>query len=98
MAVMELLGRLVDRMFPEFSLLWLVDETKLNLPKELDFLIEADNCNEARRILGHLPWLRIPQVWSKYTTKRVIVMDYEEGGFVNDRSYLEKHRISPYQV
>ncbi|OQR71993.1 putative aarF domain-containing protein kinase 1-like [Tropilaelaps mercedesae] len=98
MAVMEVLGRLVDKLFPEFSLLWLVEETKLNLPKELDFSLEAENCREVQRRLGHLSWLRIPFVWSEFTTKRVLVMDFHEGGFVNDKSYLDKHGISPYKV
>ncbi|XP_022687144.1 uncharacterized aarF domain-containing protein kinase 1-like isoform X1 [Varroa jacobsoni] len=98
MKVMELLGRLVDWGFPEFSLLWLVEETKINLPKELDFAHEAGNCIEAKKRLNHLPWLRVPFVWEQWTTRRVLVMDFEQGGFVNDKSYLLKHNLSPYKV
>ncbi|KAL3117694.1 hypothetical protein niasHT_010252 [Heterodera trifolii] len=36
--------------FPELKLKWLVRETKLNLPQELDFLREAANADKVRRI------------------------------------------------
>lgn len=38
---------------------WLVDATKENIPKELNFQVEANNTEEARRIYGHLPWLKV---------------------------------------
>ncbi|XP_003748356.1 uncharacterized aarF domain-containing protein kinase 1 [Galendromus occidentalis] len=98
MTVMEGLGRLVDKLFPEFSLLWLVDETKINLPKELDFVNEANNCDKVRGLLKSLPWVRVPRIRRDLTTKRVLVMDYEDGGFVNDKEYLIRNKISPITV
>lgn len=95
MAVMEALGRLIDKLFPEFSLLWLVEETKKNLPNELDFVNEARNCEKVQKILSSLPWVQVPEINWDLTTKRLLVMEYVEGGFVNDRKYLERNGISP---
>lgn len=41
MKTMEVLVRTAALIFPDFKLLWLVEETKKNLPLELDFLHEA---------------------------------------------------------
>jgi hypothetical protein len=38
--------------FPDFNYQWLVDEIKLNLPKELDFTHEAANAERCRRLLA----------------------------------------------
>lgn len=43
--------------------MWLVEEVKKNLPKELDFLNEARNSDIARERYSHLPFLK---VWNPY--------------------------------
>ncbi len=35
----------VDALFPKFSYKWLADEVERNLPKELNFVHEADNAS-----------------------------------------------------
>jgi ABC1 atypical kinase-like domain len=39
----EILLTAVQRMFPDFKYMWLVDEMKKNLPAELDFVSEGRN-------------------------------------------------------
>merc|ERR550534_576798 len=39
--------KLVSRLFPDFDFGWIADETRRNLPLELDFLHEVDNCEKA---------------------------------------------------
>lgn len=39
--------------------MWLVDETKRNLPKELDFLQEAENSERVRKMFSHLKFLKV---------------------------------------
>ena len=48
---------------PDFGFQWLVDEMKLNLPKELDFRMEADNADRCRALLrGFGAQVVVPQV------------------------------------
>ena len=47
-------------MFPDFKLRWLVEETKLNLPCELNFMKEGLNAEKTGRLLNYLSWLHVP--------------------------------------
>ena len=82
---------LADKIFPEFKLQWLINLTKANLFKELDFRIECENTKKAKRLYcdGKGPkswgadWLTIPDVYDEFTTKRILVMDFAKGIHVN---------------
>ncbi len=62
MNTMELLVRLVAKIFPEFQFLWLAEETKKNLPLELDFIHEGHNCDRVARMFQHFKYLIVPKV------------------------------------
>ena len=81
--MMELGVDIASIIFPEFKLKWLVKVTKDNLFKELDFRVEDKNTKKAQQLYNY-PWLIIPDCYSKYTSKRVIVMDFVEGCHVGD--------------
>uniref|UniRef100_L7LWN6 ABC1 atypical kinase-like domain-containing protein n=1 Tax=Rhipicephalus pulchellus TaxID=72859 RepID=L7LWN6_RHIPC len=98
MATMELLVNIVAKIFPEFSLMWLAEETKRNLPLELDFVNEAHNTDRVRRMFSHFPWLEVPKIHWDLTTRRVMTMQFCEGGQVNDKAYMEKNGISAMEV
>lgn len=98
MATMELLVNIVAKIFPEFSLMWLAEETKRNLPLELDFVHEARNQERVRRMFSHFDWLVVPGIHWGLTTKRVLTMDFCEGGHVNDKKYLQDHNISATEL
>uniref|UniRef100_A0A914XMU8 Protein kinase domain-containing protein n=1 Tax=Plectus sambesii TaxID=2011161 RepID=A0A914XMU8_9BILA len=98
MATMEALVRIVAKIFPDFNLMWLVEETKKNLPRELDFLSEAKNAERVRRMFQHLEFLRVPKIHWEHCTDRVLVMEYCEGGQVNDLEYFRENRIDAHDV
>nr|XP_045621055.1 aarF domain-containing kinase 1-like isoform X2 [Procambarus clarkii] len=95
---MELLVGMVSRVFPEFRFEWLVEEMKKNLPKELAFTHEAKNAEKVASQFTHLPWLKIPAIEWNLTTDRVLVMEFCEGGQVNDRNYMIAQGINTNQV
>lgn len=43
-------------------------------------------------------WLKIPKIYWELSTDRVLVMEYCEGGQVNDLEYLKKNKIDPFDV
>ena len=45
--------------FPEFDLMWVAEETRINLPIELDFTYEAKNCAEAAENLKCFSWVKV---------------------------------------
>ena len=45
--------------FPSFSFLWLAEETKKNLPLELDFEFEGKNAERVSDLLQGIPFLKV---------------------------------------
>lgn len=118
MKTMELLAGAMAWVFPDFKMQWLVDETKKNLPTELDFEHEGRNADKVCRrsvfVLGFVlmtrfasqvremfkdyAWLRVPRIHWALSTKRVLVMEYLQGGQVDDTQYLDAHKIDRLEV
>nr|XP_045009992.1 aarF domain-containing protein kinase 1 isoform X2 [Jaculus jaculus] len=96
--LMEVLVLAVKQLFPEFEFMWLVDEAKKNLPLELDFLNEGRNAEKVARMLKHFDFLKVPQIYWELSTKRVLLMEFVEGGQVNDRDYMERNRIDVNEI
>lgn len=96
---MELLVKIVSWAFPDFKFQWLVDETKKNIPRELDFSQEGRNAEKLVKIYGFkYKWLKVPSILWNLTTPRVLTMEYLDGGQVNDAKYIRKHGIDPLEV
>lgn len=83
--------------FPEFEFTWLGEEMRENLPKEMDFSHEAQNAERAAKDFeGERSSLYIPQVI--FADKRVLIMEYIQGGRVDDLEFLDKHNIDRNKV
>lgn len=83
--------------FPEFEFTWLGEEMRENLPKEMDFVHEAQNARRAVANFADVTTsLYIPEVIS--ATKRVLIMEYIQGARVDDLAYLAKERIDRNKV
>nr|CAB3220016.1 uncharacterized aarF domain-containing protein kinase 1-like [Phallusia mammillata] len=83
----------VQYCFPEFDLMWLGIETRNNLPLELDFTVEARNCKQAKENLKCFDWVKIPKIYDNLSTSRVLVMEFMEGGQVNDMKFFKEQKI-----
>ncbi|XP_062037536.1 aarF domain-containing protein kinase 1 isoform X2 [Lepus europaeus] len=94
----EVLVLAVKQLFPEFEFMWLVDEAKKNLPLELDFLNEGRNAEKVARMLKHFDFLKVPRIYWELSTKRVLLMEFVDGGQVNDRDYMEKNGIDVNEI
>ncbi|KAL5008762.1 hypothetical protein ScPMuIL_014343 [Solemya velum] len=78
-------------LFPEFQYKWLGEETKKNLPRELNFLHEATNCQRVERLFKHFTFLKVPKIHWDLTTERVLTMEFCEGGKVDDKKIWKRH-------
>lgn len=47
------------KIFPSFKFVWLAEETKLNLPIELDFLNEAKNIEKIAKIFENFKFIKV---------------------------------------
>ncbi|XP_066157451.1 aarF domain-containing kinase 1-like isoform X1 [Euwallacea fornicatus] len=98
MKTMEYLVKIMSWVFPEFKFQWLVDESKENIPQELDFVQEGKNAEKISKIFEYVDWLKVPKVRWELTTSRVLSMEFVEGGQVNDLNYITQHQIDPYEI
>nr|XP_055159541.1 aarF domain-containing protein kinase 1 isoform X1 [Nyctereutes procyonoides]XP_055159542.1 aarF domain-containing protein kinase 1 isoform X1 [Nyctereutes procyonoides] len=96
--LMEVLVLAVKQLFPEFEFMWLVDEAKKNLPLELDFLNEGRNSEKVAQMLKHFDFLKVPRIYWDLSTKRVLLMEFVDGGQVNNRDYMEKNKIDVNEI
>lgn len=62
MKTMEVLVKIMSYVFPEFKFQWLVDETKKNIPQELNFEQEGHNAEKIAKLFENVKWLRVPKV------------------------------------
>ncbi|KAG9252100.1 ABC1 family-domain-containing protein [Emericellopsis atlantica] len=88
----------LKRFFPEYDLEWLSSEMDVSLPKELNFVEEADNARRMKEHFAKLPELPliIPEVlWAK---KRILVMACEPGKRPDDLEYLDANGIDRDEV
>ncbi|OSD01357.1 ABC1-domain-containing protein [Trametes coccinea BRFM310] len=87
----------IKHWFPEFEFTWLGEEMRENLPKEMNFVYEKRNAERAAADFEHIRTsLYIPQV--KEARKRILVMEYIQGGRVDDLEYLSDHNIDRNKV
>jgi aarF domain-containing kinase len=90
----EGLVRLVKYVAPEADYTWLVREANENLPRELDFRIEADNAFICKQMLESSSALRgkvsVPDVDLSRTSARVLTMEWIDGVSISDTSALKE--------
>lgn len=70
---LKLLVDIVARVFPGFEFRWLAEETRKNLPLELDFKHEARNSEKAAQQFSHLEFLKVRSFSFYYTSYDSIV-------------------------
>ncbi|KAL7992601.1 hypothetical protein Chor_016857, partial [Crotalus horridus] len=96
--LMEILVLVVKQIFPDFEFMWLVDEAKKNLPLELDFLNEGKNAEKVAYMLRCFDFLKVPKIYWELSTRRVLFMEFMEGGQVNDKDYMDRNCINVSEI
>lgn len=84
--------------FPEFRFVWLAEETKKNLPIELDFLNEGKNIEKVGKMFEKYKFIKVPKVYWQYCSDRVLTMEYCSGTRIDDIKSIKTNRINPKKV
>ena len=93
MAVITFLIYLVSSLFRDFDYTWLTREMNHNLPKELDFTLEAANmvkCALLMRDMIEKGDVAVPTPIPALCNRRVLTMNFEEGGYITDLDHIKK--------
>lgn len=84
--------------FPKFELIWLGEETRKNLPIELDFINEGKNAEKLAYMLKKYDFVKIPKIYWKYSSSRVLTMEFCEGVKVDDLDSHKKNNVNVNEI
>ncbi|WP_304722414.1 AarF/ABC1/UbiB kinase family protein [Conexibacter sp. CPCC 206217] len=96
MANLGLIMRLIKRLAPGIDAKGVAEEIRLRIDEELDYELEAQNQRSLARIFRGHPFIVVPDVVTRLSRERVIVMEFVEGtGFeeLKTRSQEERDRL-----
>ena len=95
----EGLVKFVRWLAPEADYTWLTREANENLPRELDFRIEAENAMMCKQMVDSSKALRgrvdVPEVDLARTSARVLTMEWIDGVSVSDKAGLKALGCNP---
>ncbi len=73
-----------------YNLVALVKEFEKNIHKELDFELEGLNMETITENISEFKEVKIPNIYWKYSTKKILCMEFMEGFKINQKTALEK--------
>ena len=79
MSNLGLIMRLIKRLAPGIDAKGIAEEIRLRIDEELDYELEAQNQRSLARIFRGHPFIVVPDVVTRLSRERVIVMDFVEG-------------------
>lgn len=88
------LAEIAESSFPQFARLEpieLVHSLKKSMNRELNFLLEANNIIRFQHMFKGEERIYIPKVYTRYSTRKVICMEYIEGIKINQIDKLKAH-------
>ena len=80
--------------YPRVDLNSVVDDYEKIVMNELDFRIEAANAKKTYENFSENNYLYVPKVLDKYTTKKILVMEYIDGIPITNIANLKKHNLN----
>ncbi len=90
------LAEIAEHNFPQiarFEPIELVKSLNKSMSRELNFLLEAYNINHFQHLFKTDPLVYVPKVYSKFSTRRVICMEYIQGVKVDQIHQLRKMNV-----
>lgn len=100
-AILRGLAILLERYIPEvrpFNPRGLVEEFFQTIHQELDFRVEANNIRKIKTNLASLERIVIPEVYSMFSSERVLVLQRFEGVRFSDREAILARGLNPVDI
>jgi len=98
LANLRVLFRAVGLFERTVDLMPLLDELGTYVPRELDFVNEADNAEQAARQLAGRSDVRVPRIHRMLTTRRLLVMEFVDGIKITDVETLRAAGVDLQRV
>lgn len=98
---MTKLSIIMGKIFPDYEYAYLFPEFEQSITEELDFRQEARNANRTRTLFASDTGrtdVHVPIVYSKFSNKRLLVMEYVDGVKPTDIEGLRRLGMDPLKV
>ena len=95
--VLHRLIRLLNRYlsnFRQYNIEAIYEESFKLLFQEIDYIHEGKNAERFRKNFKRYSQIKVPKVYWKYSTKRILVLEYIPGIKIDDRTTLEANGIN----
>lgn len=99
--VLHRLLRFADRYFPwtrKYELEAIYHEFFNLLYQEIDYIHEGKNAERFRENFINYPLVIVPAIYWRYSTKKILTLEYVPGIKIDDRSTLEACGLNPKEV
>ncbi|NEO68164.1 AarF/ABC1/UbiB kinase family protein [Moorena sp. SIO3H5] len=99
--IIHRLIRFVNRFVPgtkKYDLDSITHEFFNLLYQEIDYIHEGKNAENFRHNFSNYPRISVPKVYWRYTTKKVLTIEYMPGIKIDDRQTLESLGINPKEI
>ncbi len=99
-AILQRFAKLLREKFLIYGvdLVKIVDEFAKSIKKELDYNIEGLNLRRFYANFKNNPKIKVPKLYEKYSTKRVLTMEFIEGIKISETEKLEKAGYSLKEI
>lgn len=100
-SILRGLAILLEKYIPESKVLnptGLVEEFFRTILWELDFRVEANNIRRIKRNLAELEKISIPEVYTRFSTERLLALQLFEGIRFSDREAIIAAGIDPVEI
>ncbi|KAI8113743.1 hypothetical protein M9435_003735 [Picochlorum sp. BPE23] len=98
LAAMTLLAGFATLVFRVSDWRWFLKEIRDKLSEELDFRNEADNAARLAICFADRDDIVVPRLFPRWSSKRLLCMEWIQGIKVSDKEELKKAGLSPRQV
>ncbi len=100
-SILKGLATILEKTIPEsktFNPTGLVEEFIRTIQQETDFFIEANNMKRIKGNLAEMTKVAIPEVYSQFSTRKVLVLERFEGIRFSDRDAIVAAGIDPMEI
>jgi len=84
LSTVRLLIKFVNWWFPKVDYRWFIEEAESNISQELDFELEAQNCERCRKMFSSRHDVIVPRVHKDLSTVKILTMDFIDGTPLHD--------------
>ncbi|MEM7792888.1 MAG: AarF/ABC1/UbiB kinase family protein [Cyanobacteria bacterium P01_C01_bin.118] len=84
--------------FIHSDLVAVVDELTRRLLAEIDYIQEGQNAQTFARMYGHLPRIRVPRIYWRYTRRRILTMEWIDGIKITEGERIREWGFDPAEL